>query len=372
MSSPAPEPDRGFVHGKGVAARVEELYGAHASLVRSVCRGLLRDRNEAEDAVQQTFLSAHRALANGSLPREPAAWLATIARHECLARVRARMREPLPVDAEPRDTGPDAHADAVRRHEVGEVRDALAALPAQQRDAILLRELRGLSYEEVASTLSVTTSAVESLIFRARRSLQTRLREALAALSPGELVGRILGSGGLAVPAAAKVVALGIGAAVVTGGAVLGPRVIGLGHGPAVAQAAAPRPALRRPATTSGAQAASPRYPIAIWAVRTRQAAHESVQPERGDTPSSGGTGASQTESSDTSTSSGGGDGGQTGTSSDGTGQQTETTSSGQTGDVADTQTTTSDAATVTDATDTSSGDTTTTTTTTTTDSSGG
>ncbi len=107
--------------------------------------------------MQQTFLSAQRALVNGSSPREPAAWLATIARNECLARVRERMREPLPVDAEPTDFGADAYSAAVSRYEVATLREALADLPRAQREAILLRELRGLSYDEVARALSVTT-----------------------------------------------------------------------------------------------------------------------------------------------------------------------------------------------------------------------
>ena len=213
------------------ARRVEELYAAHARLVRSVCRSLLRDRNEADDAVQQTFLSAQRALVNGSSPREPAAWLATIARNECLARVRERMREPLPVDAEPTELGPDVHSAAVTSFEVATLREALADLPRMQREAILLRELRGLSYDEVARALSVTTAAVESLIFRARRTLQLKLGEALPALSPVALFGRLLGSGGSeAAPVVAKVAAVSVGAALLAGGAAFGPRAFGIGH----------------------------------------------------------------------------------------------------------------------------------------------
>jgi len=231
MSS-VPDPEREFAAPAGVARRVEELYAAHVRLVRSICRSLLRDRNEADDAVQQTFLSAQRALANGSSPREPAAWLATIARNECLARVRERMREPLPVDAEPTELGPDAYSSAVSRYEVATLREALADLPRAQREAILLREMRGLSYDEVARALSVTTGAVESLIFRARRTLQGRLSEALSALSPVTLLGRLLGGSGgdLAGPAVAKVAAIGVGAAILAGGAGLGPHAFGLGH----------------------------------------------------------------------------------------------------------------------------------------------
>jgi RNA polymerase sigma-70 factor (ECF subfamily) len=216
---------QGYDSGMSNARSVEELYTAHARLVRSVCRSVLRDREEAEDAVQQTFLSAQRALGNGSVPREPAAWLATIARNECLARVRQRMREPLPVDEEPIAVGADAHSAAVTRYEAATLREALADLPRAQREAILLRELRGLSYDEVARALSITTGAVESLIFRARRTLQVRLSEALSALSPAALFGRMFGGGDdLSGPVVAKVAAIGTGAAILAGGAALGPR----------------------------------------------------------------------------------------------------------------------------------------------------
>jgi RNA polymerase sigma-70 factor (ECF subfamily) len=238
MSSLADQPAADGDRDSTIAAHVEQLYESHAGLVRSVCRSLLRDRVEAEDAVQQTFLSAQRALLNGSEPRDAGAWLATIARHESLARVRGRMREPLPMEVEEHQAAPDAHAAAVGRHDAGALRDALAELPAQQREAILLREVRGFSYQEVAASLSVTTSAVESLLFRARRRLQTRLQGSLAALSLGEwvqplrdLAARLVG-GGIAAPAAAKVAVVGLGTAVVAGGAVVGPTELGRGHAP--------------------------------------------------------------------------------------------------------------------------------------------
>ena len=233
MSSLADQP-KPHADPDKVAARVEQLYASHSELVRTVCRSVLRSRAEAEDAVQQTFLSAQRGLLNGASPRDFAAWLVAIARHESFARVHALMREPLPIETEAEPIGQDAYATAVSRHEVSELRAAISELPAQQREALLLREMRGLSYEEVASTLSVTTSAVESLLFRARRNLQMRLREALAAFSPAGLMRELatrLG-GGFAAPAAAKALALGLGTAVVTGGAVVDPQMIGLGHAP--------------------------------------------------------------------------------------------------------------------------------------------
>jgi RNA polymerase sigma factor (sigma-70 family) len=232
MSSPSDQLDCDRGGDPTAAARVEQLYASHAGLVRSICRSLLRDRSEAEDAAQQTFLSAQRALLNGSAPRDAAAWLATIARHESLARVRARMREPLPTEIEEGGAAPDSHTVAVRRQEAGELREALAQLPAQQREAILLREVRGLSYLEVASSLSVTTPAVESLLFRARRSLQARLRGALPALSPIGWLNPFREA------AATKVAAVGVGAALVAGGAAMHPAMLGLGHTPRQSQRA--------------------------------------------------------------------------------------------------------------------------------------
>jgi RNA polymerase sigma-70 factor (ECF subfamily) len=238
MSSLADHPASGPDRDPSVAAHVEQLYRSHAALVHSVCRSILRDRVEAEDAAQQTFLSAQRALMNGSWPQDAAAWLATIARNESLARVQGRMREPLAVELDQQHgAAPDVHATVSQRYEASELRDALGQLPGPQREAILLREVRGLSSPEVAAALSVTTHAAESLVFRARRRLRTQLQGAFAGLSPGLFVQPLrklaasATTGGLAAPAAAKLAAVGVGAMLVTGGALVGPRGLGLGHG---------------------------------------------------------------------------------------------------------------------------------------------
>ena len=148
-------------------------------MVVGLCRLLLRDTAEAEDASQQAFLSAYRSLLSGVEPREPAAWLATIARNECRSRIRARMREPLAEPEVPTDL-PDPLAAAVRNADLSALWQALSELPRQQRKAILLREFSGLSYGELAAALAVSEPAVESLLFRARRELRGRLRATLA------------------------------------------------------------------------------------------------------------------------------------------------------------------------------------------------
>ncbi len=161
------------------AIRVAALFDQHASMVLGLCRLLLRDHHEAEDAAQQTFVSAYRSLLRGTEPREDGAWLAAIARNECRARIRTRLAAPVALDGELTDrlADPADVADvAARRAELAEITRTLAGLPLRQREAVALRDFLGLSYEEVASTLAVSVPVVESLLFRARRRLRDSVR----------------------------------------------------------------------------------------------------------------------------------------------------------------------------------------------------
>ena len=207
----------------GAATQLAELFEEHAALVLGLCRGLLRNAHEAEDAAQQTFLSAYRSLLAGNVPREPVAWLATIARNECAARARQRMREPLPAFADRAEAATNVFVESVRASDVESLRRALAQLPSQQRRAFLLREFSGLSYGELAVALGVSEPAVESLLFRARQQLRLSLRNALAPVNgllwlPLRL--RDLIASAPDAPAAAKVASATAGVALVTTGVV--------------------------------------------------------------------------------------------------------------------------------------------------------
>jgi RNA polymerase sigma factor (sigma-70 family) len=163
---------------RSAAAAVAELYACHARMVAGICRGMLRDSEDAEDAAQQTFLSAQRSLLAGTHPDEPAAWLAAIARNECRMRIRRRMAAPVTTVL---DENLDGHGDttyggAVQAAGFDELREALVDMPERQREALLLREVRGLSYEEVAKAMDVSPPAVETLIFRARKRVVERVR----------------------------------------------------------------------------------------------------------------------------------------------------------------------------------------------------
>jgi RNA polymerase sigma factor (sigma-70 family) len=160
------------------AAATQGLYERHAAKILSYCQHQLGSREEAEDAVQTTFMNAFRALGRGVVPEAESAWLFKIAENVCLSRRRSSWRRgkiESPSDFQVIEEivpGPSRERDEL----IG-IEDALASMPEQQRRAILLREWQGLSYREVAAELEVSQSAVETLIFRARRSLAQGLEQ---------------------------------------------------------------------------------------------------------------------------------------------------------------------------------------------------
>jgi len=154
-------------------ARTAALYRAHgAELLRFAWHRLGR-LEDAEDAVQATFLSAHRVLTDGEQVREPRAWLFRILRNECLTRIAMTKRrgphEPLEEwHADPRASVAEA---SESRDEFDVAVALLGTLPTQQREALVLREWLGLSAIETASILESTPQGVDALVYRARKSL---------------------------------------------------------------------------------------------------------------------------------------------------------------------------------------------------------
>jgi RNA polymerase sigma-70 factor (ECF subfamily) len=199
------------------AERAGALFDAHAPRVLATCRALLRDAHEAEDAAQQAFLSAYRALLSGTAPRDPAAWLVAIARNECRARLRGR-RPDVPLDEVPARTQPDDTVDAAhRRAEIGKLRSALSELPARQREALVLREVHGLRYDEMADVLEISPPSVEPLLWRARRRLTSNVKLVPQLTPLRDLLARMGDAASLA--AGAKAAAAAIAALVLaTGG----------------------------------------------------------------------------------------------------------------------------------------------------------
>jgi RNA polymerase sigma-70 factor (ECF subfamily) len=159
------------------------LYERYSRQILSYCQHQLGNREEAEDATQTTFLNAFRSLQRGVAPEFEAAWLYKIAQNVCLTRLRSSSRRRRVETTTDFEALQDAFAArAVESDELIGLPGALAALPDGQRRALLLREWQGLSYREISEELGITQAAVETLLFRARRSLAAGLeRTQLAA-----------------------------------------------------------------------------------------------------------------------------------------------------------------------------------------------
>jgi RNA polymerase sigma factor (sigma-70 family) len=128
-------------------------------------------RQDAEDALQDVFLRAYGALRADDRPVTLRAWLYRVAHNRCIDQLRRVAPAPADVLDVSRTPLHDPLAEAERREDLRRLVDDVRRLPEQQRSALLMRELEGLSYQELAGALGVTVPAVKSLLVRARIGL---------------------------------------------------------------------------------------------------------------------------------------------------------------------------------------------------------
>jgi RNA polymerase sigma factor (sigma-70 family) len=160
----------------GTDRSFERLYRKHAGDVYRYALVVLRNQADAEDVTQTTFLNAYRAMENGERPRSPQNWLIAIAHNVCRQRFRQSQRRPSEVAYEEELAEAVVDEDAITAEDI---RRALGHIAFNQRAALVMRELEGRSYQEIAEILDVSVSAVETLIFRARRALREQLEEGI-------------------------------------------------------------------------------------------------------------------------------------------------------------------------------------------------
>jgi RNA polymerase sigma factor (sigma-70 family) len=196
----------------------ENLYRRYVKDVYHYALALLRNPADAEDVTQTTFMNAYRAYQRGDEIRKPQNWLIKIAHNVArtrYARISRRVKE-VPLE----DHVDHLAVPEEERPNIEGVLRALGRLPFNQRAALIMRELEGRSYAEIADTLSVSIPAVETLVFRARRSLKVRtaaLRSILTIPVPSSLAeffdGGAAAAGGVGAGVVAKaVIALVVGA----------------------------------------------------------------------------------------------------------------------------------------------------------------
>ncbi len=172
------------------ARTLDDLYRRHAPEIFRYTFAVLGNRADAEDVTQATFVNALRALERGEQPRKPANWLLAISHNLMRQRFRQERARPAQVELEgdlPQPLQPDDETPSV-----GELVSALGRIPPSQREAIVMREFEGRSYAEIAEILGVTTSALETLLFRARRSLAGELENLVTCARAEQDVSRLL------------------------------------------------------------------------------------------------------------------------------------------------------------------------------------
>jgi RNA polymerase sigma factor (sigma-70 family) len=156
--------------GAGDAAAFEALYDRHHAALLAFCRHMLGNREDGEDALQQAFVRAHRALTGGRAPDRVRPWLFAIARNRCLTLIAARREAALPADdLEPSFDG--LAADVQRRADLRELVTDLARLPDDQREALVLAELGDFSHADIARVVGCAPDKVKALVFQARTTL---------------------------------------------------------------------------------------------------------------------------------------------------------------------------------------------------------
>lgn len=159
----------------GDSQAFSHLVEAYQTPVYNLCYRMLGDAHEAEDAAQEAFIRGYKSMHRYDVNRPFSTWILSIAAHYCIDQIRKRhMRivsfEEIPYQkfSDP-SPGPEASLHTGEMQE--QVRGLLETLSAEDRAAVVMRYWYEFSYEEIASAMNMTISAVKSRLHRARKTL---------------------------------------------------------------------------------------------------------------------------------------------------------------------------------------------------------
>ena len=144
----------------------------------AIAYGVLQDRQEAEDVVQDTLVKAWKSRWRVRDPEKFPAWISTIARHRARDLARRKRPEPLPADFESASVSIDAGQPTPDFD--AEVQTALAQLPELHRAAVTLRYFEELDYATIEQTLGLSNGSLRGILGRALGSMRRKLKPALA------------------------------------------------------------------------------------------------------------------------------------------------------------------------------------------------
>ncbi len=164
-----------------VADRFEALAAEREKMVYGVCYHMLGNREDALDCAQEAMLRAFRAFPRFRGEASFATWIDRIAVNTCLDFIRKR-KNTVSLDAlreegiELKDAGIGAYAALERKERMAALRAGLQALPEDMRAVVIMRDVRGMRYDEIGEALCLPEGTVKSRISRAREKLIAYLR----------------------------------------------------------------------------------------------------------------------------------------------------------------------------------------------------
>ena len=157
----------------GNTAAFEPIMRRYNQRLYRIARSIVRDEAEAEDVVQEAYVSAYKNLAQFADRSRFSTWLTRIAINEALARGRARRREELDPELGSRSSSAPSPEDNASRRELAQLLvSAIDALPESYRMVVMLRDVEGMDTAEVAECLDLTQEAVRVRLHRARAALR--------------------------------------------------------------------------------------------------------------------------------------------------------------------------------------------------------
>jgi RNA polymerase sigma-70 factor (ECF subfamily) len=169
---------RAAIHGDRDA--FEMIIRSSSRNLFAIAYGILQNREEAEDVVQDTLVKAWKSRWRVRDPEKFPAWLSTIARHRARDVARRRRPDPLPHDLESTEAVSTENEEADLDHEV---QAALAQLPELHRVAVTLRYFEELDYATIEQTLGLSNGALRGILGRALGLMRKRLKPALASIT---------------------------------------------------------------------------------------------------------------------------------------------------------------------------------------------
>ena len=172
---------------KGDHEAFEILVNRHQASILNLIYRFIGDRTQAKDLAQEVFLQVWQAAKNYEPKAKFTTWIYRIATNLCLNELKSARRKKwvsffrshedneYSMEQSLPDDSPSAEDLLLTRERSRQISDALQSLPANQRMALVLKRYDDLSYEEIARIMDCSVSAVESLLVRAKRTLQEKL-----------------------------------------------------------------------------------------------------------------------------------------------------------------------------------------------------